>query len=66
MSLDDLEVNPGYKVAVVTVNRRVCQHAAGTSHQRKIISDPAYDLFQPRYSPDGRWIVFEAIKDSTK
>jgi len=28
---------------------------------RRIISDPAYDLYQSRYSPDGRWIVFEAI-----
>jgi Tol biopolymer transport system component len=30
---------------------------------RKIISDPAYDLFQPHFSPDGRWIVFEAISN---
>ena len=27
---------------------------------RKIISDPKYDLYQPHFSPDGRWIVFEA------
>jgi len=31
---------------------------------RKIISDPGYDLFQPHFSPDGRWIVFEAIRFS--
>ena len=31
---------------------------------RKIISDPAYNLFQPHFSPDGRWIVFEAYKPS--
>ena len=29
---------------------------------RKIISNPAYDLYQPHFSPDGRWIVFEAIR----
>jgi Tol biopolymer transport system component/DNA-binding winged helix-turn-helix (wHTH) protein len=26
---------------------------------RKIISDPAYDVYQSHFSPDGRWIVFE-------
>jgi hypothetical protein len=31
---------------------------------RKIISDPKYDLFQPHFSPDGRWIVFEALANS--
>jgi Tol biopolymer transport system component len=31
---------------------------------RKIIADPAYDFYQPHFSPDGRWIVFEATKDS--
>jgi len=31
---------------------------------RKIISDPAYNLWQPHFSPDGRWIVFEAYKPS--
>jgi Tol biopolymer transport system component len=28
---------------------------------RSLISDPAYDLYQAHYSPDNRWIVFEAI-----
>lgn len=28
---------------------------------RKIISDPKYDLYQPHFSPNGRWIVFEAV-----
>ena len=32
------------------------------SSARKIISDPNYELYQPHFSPDGRWIVFEAIK----
>jgi Tol biopolymer transport system component/DNA-binding winged helix-turn-helix (wHTH) protein len=31
---------------------------------RKIISDPAYDLYQPHFSPDGQWIVFEAIQQA--
>ena len=31
---------------------------------RKIISDPSYDLFQAHLSPDGRWIVFEAVRFS--
>ena len=31
---------------------------------RRIISDPAYDVFQPHFSPDGRWIVFEAVINS--
>ena len=25
-----------------------------------MISDPAYDVFQSHFSPDGRWIVFQA------
>ncbi len=29
---------------------------------RRIISNPAYHLYQPHFSPDGRWIVFEAIR----
>jgi Tol biopolymer transport system component len=35
-----------------------CESAA-----QKIISDQPYDLFQPHFSPDGRWVVFEAISD---
>jgi Tol biopolymer transport system component/DNA-binding winged helix-turn-helix (wHTH) protein len=29
---------------------------------RKILSDPNYDLWQPHFSRDGRWIVFEATR----
>jgi Tol biopolymer transport system component/DNA-binding winged helix-turn-helix (wHTH) protein len=31
---------------------------------RKIASDPAYDLFQSRFSPDGRWVVFEGVRNT--
>jgi len=30
--------------------------------RRRIAFDPAYGLFQPHSSPDGRWIVFEAAR----
>jgi Tol biopolymer transport system component/DNA-binding winged helix-turn-helix (wHTH) protein len=30
---------------------------------RSLISDAAYDLYQARFSPDERWIVFEAIPE---
>jgi Tol biopolymer transport system component len=32
---------------------------------RKILSDPTRDLFQPHFSPDGRWIIFLALNTST-
>ena len=31
---------------------------------RRIVSDPRYDLWQPHFSPNGRWIVFNAVADS--
>lgn len=31
---------------------------------KKILTDAKRDLYQARYSPDGRWIVFEAVQDS--
>jgi len=34
---------------------------AEAAAQRVISRDPAYALFQPHISPDGRWIVFEAV-----
>jgi Tol biopolymer transport system component/DNA-binding winged helix-turn-helix (wHTH) protein len=36
----------------------------GEPEARKIISDPAYDLFQSHFSPDGRWIVFQTVRYS--
>jgi Tol biopolymer transport system component len=32
----------------------------------KLASDPAADLYQPHFSPDGRWIVFEDIRHLPK
>ncbi len=31
---------------------------------RRIVSDPRYDLWQPHFSPNGRWIVFNAVANS--
>jgi Tol biopolymer transport system component len=36
------------------------------SEARKITSHPSYDLYEPHFSPDGRWIVFEAFRGSPK
>jgi Tol biopolymer transport system component/DNA-binding winged helix-turn-helix (wHTH) protein len=33
----------------------------GNAVARSLLSDAAYDLYQARFSPDERWIVFEAI-----
>ena len=30
---------------------------------QKIISDLGFNVWQDRFSPDGRWIVFEAVRD---
>ena len=39
-----------------------CRALMRKQRARKIISNPAYDLFQAHFSPDGRWIVFEAVR----
>ena len=36
-------------------------HAEGVA--RRIASNPAYRLDEGRYSPDGRWMVFEAVRN---
>ncbi len=42
---------------------RSASPAANSEHAaRKVISNPEYDLYQPHFSPDGRWIVFLAIR----
>jgi Tol biopolymer transport system component/DNA-binding winged helix-turn-helix (wHTH) protein len=37
---------------------------AEAAAQKIISADPAYQLYQQQFSPDGRWIVFEAVADS--
>jgi Tol biopolymer transport system component/DNA-binding winged helix-turn-helix (wHTH) protein len=39
---------------------------AETAAQKVISPDPAYELYQPHFSPNGRWIVFEAVANSPK
>jgi WD40 repeat protein len=36
---------------------------SGESSAREIISDPNYELYQAHFSPDGRWIVVNAVKN---
>ena len=31
---------------------------------QKIVSNPAYQVYQPHISPDERWVVFEAVANS--
>jgi len=35
--------------------------ASGGGQSRKIIFDTSYDIYQDHFSPDGQWIVFEAV-----
>jgi Tol biopolymer transport system component/DNA-binding winged helix-turn-helix (wHTH) protein len=37
--------------------------SGGKLPAREITSDPNCELYQPHFSPDGKWIVFEAVKD---
>jgi Tol biopolymer transport system component/DNA-binding winged helix-turn-helix (wHTH) protein len=37
--------------------------SGGNPASRKIVSDPAYQLYWSDLSPDGRWIVYQAIRD---
>jgi dipeptidyl aminopeptidase/acylaminoacyl peptidase len=52
---------PFSEIAVVPV--AAAPHAEAAT--RSIVSNPAYELYNCRYSPDGRWIVFEAILRSS-
>jgi Tol biopolymer transport system component len=41
----------------------ICVSPAGATTQadvRQIVSDPAYSIWQGRFSPDGRWVLFNA------
>jgi len=35
------------------------------SSAREMTSDPNYQLYQAHFSPDGRWIVFEGVKENS-
>jgi Tol biopolymer transport system component/DNA-binding winged helix-turn-helix (wHTH) protein len=48
------------EVAVLPVLDTPRSHAVA----RSLLSDAAYDLYQARFSPDERWIAFEAIPKS--
>ena len=37
--------------------------SGGKLASRKIVSDPAYDLYQPHISPDGQWIAYQGVRD---
>jgi hypothetical protein len=50
----------GKDVWVLPVASRPNAEAAA----QKITSSPAYDLYQCHFSPDRRWIVFEAVRYS--
>ena len=38
-------------------------HSEAKAVPRRIVFNPAYNLFQASFSADGRWIVFEAVRD---
>ena len=60
--LASLETRNPYRVEVWWVPLAAAPHAETES--RKIISSPEYENFQPHFSPDGRWIVFQAHSTS--
>lgn len=37
---------------------------AETAAAQKIVSNPAYQMYQPHISPDERWVVFEAVANT--
>jgi tricorn protease-like protein len=37
--------------------------SSADDHGRRMVFDPAYDLHQQTFSPDGRWIAFQAVRD---
>jgi Tol biopolymer transport system component/DNA-binding winged helix-turn-helix (wHTH) protein len=55
-----LLISQGKEVWLLPVASRPNAEAAA----QKVTSSPAYDFYQCHFSPDGRWIVFEAVRDS--
>ncbi len=54
--------NPGPNVGLWLVPLAAAPHAEAQA--RPVTSDPAYNLYEPHLSPDGRWISFNAVKTS--
>jgi len=54
------EGNETHRIEVWLLPIPAVPHADATA--RKIIFDPLYDVYQSRFSPDGRWIVFAASR----
>jgi Tol biopolymer transport system component len=52
-----LNCPPPEKTAALCLSSRGASHAADV---RRLVSDPAYNLWQGRFSPDGRWVAFNA------
>jgi len=51
--------NPSPSIWQIFVDRSL----SGKSTAREIISDPNYALYQAHFSPDGKWIVVNAVKN---
>jgi Tol biopolymer transport system component/DNA-binding winged helix-turn-helix (wHTH) protein len=49
----------GTDVTVWQVPMSAAPHAE--LQERKIIADPRFSIYQPQFSPDGKWIAFEAV-----
>lgn len=63
--------HPGH-ASIATYERRgvavwqlpVSKAPAAESDARKIVADPDYELYQAHLSPDGEWVLFEAVRGS--
>ena len=53
------QCNPDTKADVWLLPVAAAPHAETST--RKIISDLKYDIWEPQFSPNGRWVVFEAV-----
>ncbi len=52
--------NPGPNVGLRLLPLAAAPHAE--TQARPVTSDPGYNLYEPHFSPDARWIAFEAVK----
>ena len=56
------QVNTHRRVEIWLLTVNAAPHAEASA--RKIIADPGYDFYQSHFSPDGQWIVFQAVANS--